>query len=59
MLTAHPSKYLVRDEVHAAVLRPEVDLALEPGVGSHDQAGAVVGAVTRAFTVVGRARHRV
>ena len=60
---AHPSKYLVRDEVHAAVLRPEVDLALEPGAGPHDEAAAVLRAVRgaapvpRALTVVGRASH--
>ena len=60
---AHPSKYLVRDEVHAAVLRPEVDLALEPGAGPHDEAAAVLRAVRgaapvpRALTVVGGASH--
>ena len=56
-VTTHPPEYLLRDEVDSPVLRSEVDLALQPGVGAHDEAGAVVGAVTRAFTVVCRASH--
>ena len=49
--------------MHAAVLRPEVDLALEPGAGPHDEAAAVLRAVRgaapvpRALTVVGGASH--
>ena len=56
-VTTHPSQDLLGHEVDAPVLGPQVDLALEPGVGSHDQAGAVVGAVARALTVVGGAGH--
>ena len=57
LVTTHPPEYLLRDEVDSPVLRSEVDLALQPGVGAHDEAWAVVGSVTRAFTVVGRASH--
>ena len=56
-VTTHPSQDLLGHEVHAPVLGPQVDLALQPGVGAHDEAGAVVGAVARALTVVGGAGH--
>ena len=41
------------------MLRPQVDFPLEPGVGAHDEPGAVVGAVARALTVIGGASHGV
>ena len=41
------------------MLRSQVNFPLEPGVGAHDEPGAVVGAVTRALTVIGRASHGV
>ena len=37
-VTTHPPEYLLRDEVDSPVLRSEVDLALQPGVGAHDEA---------------------
>ena len=36
-----------------------MNFPLEPGVGAHDEPGAVVGAVGRALTVIGRASHGV
>lgn len=47
-----PSEYFLSHQVHPPVLRPQVNLALQPGVWADDQAGAVLGAVGRALTVV-------
>ncbi len=70
MHNTYLSKDLLRDEVDPAVLRPEVDLALQPRGLAHDDAagggrgrggGGGRGAHARGprpLAVVGRARHR-
>jgi hypothetical protein len=53
-----PSEYLLSDKVNSSVLRTEMNLPLQPGIGSDYKAcRPVLTPMAGALTVVGGARH--